>query len=38
MVEAHVSDPGYIRIAWAEYVTGGEMTFYFDNFRYEKIA
>ena len=36
MVENHVTDPGYIRIAWAEYTTGGDMTFYFDNFRFEK--
>lgn len=38
MVTSHVIDPGYIRMAWGEYVTGGEMTFYFDNFRYERIA
>ena len=38
MVTSHVVDPGFIRMAWGEYVTGGEMTFYFDNFRYERIA
>ena len=31
-----LSNPGFIKIAWGEYVDGGEQVFYFDNFRFEK--
>ena len=31
-----VSNPGFIKIAWAEYIDAGELVFYFDNFRVEK--
>ena len=35
---AHVSNPGILSISWPEHVVGGDITMYFDNFRFEKIA
>lgn len=34
----HISNPGILSISWPEHVTGGDITMYFDNFRFEKIA
>lgn len=33
-----LANPGYIKIAWGEYPGTEELTFYFDNFRFEKKA
>ena len=33
---AIIENPGYMRIAWAEYSAQEERTYYFDNFRFEK--
>lgn len=30
------TNPGFLKIAWGEYVEDEELTFYFDNFRFEK--
>lgn len=31
-----LANPGYIKVAWGEYPGTDELTFYFDNFRFEK--